>query len=87
MIKPINVNIVFGLSNCLVTSSSSISYALTSSLLELDELDSPASDELDPPALAEEAAFAVKPTVSKFSLASPPSIWLKLLALELPLTP
>ena len=50
MIKPINVNIVFGLSNCLVTSSPSISYALTSSLLELDELDSPASDELDPPA-------------------------------------
>ncbi len=51
MIKPINVNIVFGLSNCLVTSSSSSSYALTSSL-ELDELDLPASEEAKPPTLS-----------------------------------
>ena len=73
MIKPINVNIVFGLSNCLVTSSSSSSYALTSSL-ELDELDLPASEEAKPPTLAQEATFAVKPTVSKFLLALDSSI-------------
>ena len=75
MIKPINVNIVFGLSNCLVTSLSN-SYTLTSSLalLELAELDFPADDEVELPALDEEAAFAVKPTVTKFALALDPSI-------------